>query len=128
MLSVSWEDNISTAVAPDGSFVVLGHDDGRVQVHTVVSGENHFLFGHDKSVDGIYISPDGEEIRSASTDGTVRVWQRPRGRPIHDLPIDEFLSVLKAQTNLRAVLDDDAESGYRIEYDPIPGWETAPEW
>ena len=29
---------------------------------------------------------------------------------------------------MRFIADVDTEKGYRVVYDPFPGWETVPEW
>jgi hypothetical protein len=52
----------------------------------------------------------------------------PEGKPFHTLPHNEFLARLKALTNIRVVLDEDDPSGYRIDIDTFPGWETFPTW
>jgi hypothetical protein len=43
-------------------------------------------------------------------------------------PYDEILDRLRSFTNLRVVRDEGAETGYRVEAGPFPGWETVPEW
>ena len=79
-------------------------------------------------VGALWISPKSDRIYSAAADGTVRIWHVPQGRPLQNLPLAELLTTLRAQTNLRVVVDAKAENGYRIEYDRFPGWETAPTW
>jgi hypothetical protein len=77
----------------------------------------------------VRVIEDGQTIMSASPDGTVKVWDIPQGRPLHDRPIEEFLALLRAQTNMRIVPDADEDVGYRITYDPFPGWaEPPPPW
>ena len=48
--------------------------------------------------------------------------------PFHTLPYDEILERLRSFTNLRVVRNEGAETGYRVEAGPFPGWETLPTW
>ena len=41
---------------------------------------------------------------------------------------DELITSLKTVTNLRAVRDDESATGWNVEFDPFPGWETVPTW
>ena len=43
------------------------------------------LAGHEKQVQAVSITPDGERIVSGSEDGTVRVWKLATGRQIYEL-------------------------------------------
>ncbi|WP_067970774.1 nSTAND1 domain-containing NTPase [Nocardiopsis trehalosi] len=43
------------------------------------------LSGHESPVDGVAISPDGERVAGASTDGTVRLWDTATGQEVHTL-------------------------------------------
>ena len=52
----------------------------------------------------------------------------PEGRPFSALPYDELLDRLRELTNLRAVRDDEAPGGYRVEIGAFPGWETVATW
>ncbi len=122
------ENLLSLAISPDGKFIVLGSSNGVVICHFLATGERHFLFGHQNKVTVVDVLPDNGGILSASADGTVRIWDIPQGRPLHTLPLGEFLETLHAQTNMRIVTDVETEEGYRIEYDRFPGWETVPEW
>ena len=116
------------AISPDGSFVVSGTYKGEVFVLPLDSDEPYMLPGHDGPVTALWISPESDEIRTAGTDGTVRIWDVPDGPRTHSLPHAEFLDILRAQTNMRVVTDIDADEGYRIVYDRFPGWEKAPVW
>jgi serine/threonine protein kinase/WD40 repeat protein len=115
-------------ISPNGEFVAMSGAHGELLVLPLDSNEPHVLWGHDKPIKGIWISPDSDEIRTASSDGTFCIWEVPNGPRTQNLPHDELLAVLRAQTNMRIVFDADSKEGYRIEYDPFPGWETAPEW
>ena len=129
VLPIPTERVACLALSPDGSYAVVGTHAGEVLVLDLDSEVPHELLGHDDTVFAIWISPDGEEIRSASRDGTVRVWERPKSEPVHNLPHDEFMALIRAQTNMRAVPDFTTDEGYRIEYDEFPGWaQVPPEW
>ncbi len=126
ILPIPSDGTWSLAMSPDARFLVAGMAGGEVIVQFLDEEEPHLLLGHDGSVTAVWISPDSDEIRSASKDGTVRVWQVPEGKPLQTLPREELLDILRAQTNLRIVTDPDAEDGYRIVYDDFPGWENTP--
>ncbi len=101
---------------------------GELRAGPVTGEEAHRLLGHEGEVWQIAFSPDGRWIGSVGRDSTVRLWPRPEGEPFHTLPYDELLDRLRALTNLRAVPDEEARGGYRLEAGPFPGWETAPVW
>ena len=47
---------------------------------------------------------------------------------LHTLPLDRLLAKLRALTNVRVVADPEAETGWKLDHDPFPGWETTPDW
>jgi hypothetical protein len=56
-------------------------------------------------------------------DPTVLLWRMPEGRPFHALPHDEFLTRLRALTNLRVVAEKNSTTGYRLDHARFPGWD-----
>ncbi|MCC5899925.1 MAG: AAA-like domain-containing protein [Phormidium sp. BM_Day4_Bin.17] len=76
------------AFSPDGSYVALSNLAGQVKLWewetTADEGERsrlqetpaQVLVGHDTEVWGIAISPDSENIASASRDGQLKIWRR----------------------------------------------------
>jgi WD40 repeat protein len=118
------------AISPDARFVVAGMLDGEVWVLPLDSPQPHVLLGHEGGVSGVWITPESDRIYSAAQDGTVRIWEVPdfSRPPLHTLPRARLLATLRAQTNMRIVVDADAENGYRIEHDRFAGWETTPSW
>jgi hypothetical protein len=52
----------------------------------------------------------------------------PEGTPLHTLPYEELLERLRSFTNLRVVADESADTGYRVEVGPFPGWKKLPIW
>jgi WD40 repeat protein len=113
---------------PSGRFVVTGATDGSLRVVPMDGGEPHLLYGHTSRISGLAVSPDGQWIASTG-DATIRLWPMPEeGPPFHTLPYDELLARLRALTNYRAVPDESSPTGYRVEYDRLPSWETVPTW
>ena len=106
-----------------------GADHGRIQVGPVDGDEPHLLLGHDAPIFGLDIDPTGKWIASADAEGTIRLWPRPQDRrPFHTLPYEELLETIRSFTNYRVVPDESSETGYTLELDPFPGWETVPTW
>ena len=111
-----------------GKLIVSGDGTGVVRVGPTTGAEPHLLYGHEKLIQSLVVSPDGRWIVSTSQDETIRLWPMPKGPPFHTLPYDELLAKLRALTNLRAVADAKSPTGYRIEAGPFPGWAHVPEW
>jgi WD40 repeat protein len=118
----------SLALDRRGAVLVTGDLDGVVRVGPLAGGEPHLLFGHTGRVGSVAVSPDGRWIASGSEDGTIRLWPMPdlSKPPLHTLPHDELLAKLRSLTNLRAVRDPAAETGWTIEVGPFPGWKIVP--
>jgi WD40 repeat protein len=119
----------SIALSPDEKFIVTGDVDGTIRVGPVNGEEPHLLMGHTDYVMALALIDD-RWIVSGSTDGSLRVWPMPdlSRPPLHTLPREELLAKLRSFTNFRAVPDAAAPNGYRIDYEPISGWPTMPEW
>jgi len=128
-LPIAFEDDWwFLAISPDICFVLAGRENGDVLYHSLETDETHLLLGHEEQAMHIEVIDGGKKIMSTSMDHTVRVWDIPRGRPLYNRPLKEFLEILRAQTNMRIVIDEETEEGYRIVYDRFTGWETAPTW
>ncbi len=128
ILPIPSETLMALAISPDARFVVAGMEKGEVLYLPLATDEPHLLLGHEGYVTVIRITPGSDGFLTAGYDGTVRTWNLPQGRPLHTRPLDELLDILHAQTNLRAVADVESADGYRVDYAPFPGWQTAPTW
>jgi WD40 repeat protein/predicted Ser/Thr protein kinase len=76
-----------------------------------------------------FVDAESDRIITFHADGSIRGWPIPTGRPLFSLPRDEFLEVMRAQTNVGAVPHPDRPGAYRIEVvRPWEGWKTLPSW
>jgi WD40 repeat protein len=117
---------------PTGSIVATAHPDGEIRVGRLFDDEPHLLLGHGIGDTWARLGPRGQWVASLRMGGTLRLWPMPdlSEPPFHTLPHDELMTTLEALTNLRAVPDERAPTGYRIEADPnaYHGWQSGPEW
>ena len=76
-----------------GRMLVLGTEDGRLDVIDVPTGQSVATFHHDDRVNSVSFSPDGKRLLSASRDSTARIWAVAEGveiaRLVHDAPVHE---------------------------------------
>ena len=73
--SSSLDDMPNLATAPDGTWIVTGHDDGTAQVRDATTSiANGPPLRNEYAVISVAISPNGEILATGCTDGIARVW------------------------------------------------------
>jgi WD40 repeat protein len=76
----------SVAIAPDGSWLASGGDDGSLRLWDAASGrELRSLVGHGTRVQSVAIAPDGSWLASGGSDRSVRLWDAASGRELRSL-------------------------------------------
>jgi eukaryotic-like serine/threonine-protein kinase len=71
---------ISTAISPDGKYVLTGSEDNTARLWDVWTGqEKAVLKEHTSAVDDVAFSPDSQRALTASRDGRVRLWDVETG-------------------------------------------------
>ncbi|WP_410676915.1 NB-ARC domain-containing protein [Amycolatopsis sp. cmx-4-68] len=75
---IDWVNAV--AIAPDGTWLATGSDDGTVKMWDRASGTcTATLTGHTLSVRAVAIAPDGTWLATGSDNWTVRMWDRASG-------------------------------------------------
>ena len=69
-------------------------------------------------------------VASTGEDNTLRLWPMPdlSDPPLSALPREALVAKLRSLTNLRAVRDPAAPTGWKIDVGPFPGWKDVPTW
>jgi eukaryotic-like serine/threonine-protein kinase len=130
VITTHGSDFTAVAINRTGDMIATGDSTGAIRVGHATGGAPHLLLGHRGDVAELTFSDDSQTLASAGSDATVRLWPVPdlSKAPLHLLPRDALIAKLRALTNVRAVADSEAPGGYRIGFDPFPGWKTEPTW
>ena len=71
----------AVAIAPDGTWLATGGDDGTVRIWDPATGQQRAaLTGHAGAVTAVAIAPDGTWLATGGDDGTVRIWDPATGQ------------------------------------------------
>jgi len=115
-------------VDPSGTILATGDYDGNMRIGPITGEEPHLIFGH-KTVAAIAIQPNGQWIAtSEALKPIIRLWRMPEGKPLHTLPYKDLMIKLRSLTNVRIVPDQKSTTGYRIQFNRFPGWQTVVNW
>lgn len=75
----------SLAWSPNAAYLALGNDRGRVVVYNWASQEPRFeIAEHRARITAMTFSPDGDQLVTASTEGTAKLWNLGRNHPEED--------------------------------------------
>jgi WD40 repeat protein len=112
----------------DGEIVVTGSGRGGFRVGRLGETKYHLLLG--RAGGGVAVSPDYRWIASGGPDSTIVLWPMPdlATQPLETLPRSELIQSLEGRTNLRVVQDEASPSGWKLEVEPLPGWQAVPAW
>lgn len=116
------------AIDPQGTYVATCSADGSIRVQFLDEDRFHLLPWAAEGIYELWTDPKGLWLCAVTYQGNLSWWPIPRGEPLHDRPLDAFLNVLRAQTNLRVLIDPEEEKGYRYELVPFPGWAINRTW
>jgi eukaryotic-like serine/threonine-protein kinase len=119
----------SVAMDPKGTRLITGDMDGIVRVGSIKGDPPYTLMGSGSWIIDVQVDPSGKWIASDEFGGPeVRLWPMPTGTSLDALSYNELIHRLRALTNVRVVADKRSTMGYRIIYEPFPGWEKIPAW
>lgn len=71
---IEFENIIINKISEDGSFCVLGSDDGIIKIIDLNNGNRNNLRGHNKAISAVDISSDGRICVTGSVDGSVTAY------------------------------------------------------
>ena len=80
-----------SALSPDGQRIISVGRDQVVHIYsTDDKSSQHRLTGHEDTIYRVIFSPNGQQVATASSDATIRLW---------DLNLDQELFALRLPTN-----------------------------
>jgi WD40 repeat protein len=84
--TLSNNDVLALAVAPDDRLFACGGDDRKIALRSLPTGAvQKELIGHEAFVTSLAFSPDGRSLLSGDLAGTIKVWNVRTGRFLFDL-------------------------------------------
>jgi len=92
---------LSVAYSPNGNYLVVGFNNGAVQVLDSANGSLILKLGnHNGSVSYVSYAEDGLKIISASIDGVIKIWSGKDGRELLTFNDKELASTLYKELTL----------------------------
>jgi hypothetical protein len=116
---------LTVAFNMDESMLAVSFKGGDLSLVPTAGGEAHVLFTN-TGVPRTCFDPLGRYVASFDFSGSLCLFPIPTGRPVQQLPTEEFLDHLRSQTNVRIVPDKSQPTGFRVTLEPFSGWEALP--
>jgi WD40 repeat protein len=115
-------------ISPDGRWIASAREeDGEIRVSPTDGGAGYRYLRNEGAVTALAFDPLGRWLITGGVDGTVRFWPMPSGKPLHDLPLSQFIQRLGNLTNIH-LRDDRKEDEAPYWLSEFPGWAAPLEW
>lgn len=108
---------VLAATTPDGRLAALGRSDGSIALWRRGADSQVLLTGHTGRIRSLAFSPDGRQLTSLGSDGTVRFWSVKTGREQASL-----LVYSQQPSRLSSLLLDSARADREDIQADIPQW------
>ncbi len=95
--------------------LVTANTNGGAQVRDLDSGQwLADLDGHGDEIQAIATSPDGQQVATAGTDGSARLWAVPSGRLLHELGHHAAVTAVEFSTDGQLLATASADRSARV--------------